>query len=351
MAKMHELIRYWGTEYDWWKVEAKLNALPQFVTEIDGLDIHFIHVRSRHGNALRLLLTHGWLGSILEFVKVIGPLTDPTAFGGRAEDAFDVVIPSIPGYGFAAKPKETGWGPDRIGRAWDVLMKRLEYTRYVSQGGDHGPVISTVMARQALAGLLGIHLTMPATVPENAARALSCGDQPPVGLSAGEKAAFESLQTFFTKNAGYGVMMVTRPQTVSYGLSDSPVGLAAWIYDKFAQWTYSGGEPERSLTKDEMLDDITLYWLTNSAISAARFYWENNDNNFSSAAQKTTEIAIPIAVTVFPREIYRAPKSWTQRAFRNLTCFNQVDKGGHFCGMGRPQLFAAEVRSASRGMR
>jgi pimeloyl-ACP methyl ester carboxylesterase len=277
-----------------------------------------------------LLLTHGWLGSILEFVKVIGPLTDPTAFGGRAEDAFDVVIPSIPGYGFAAKPKETGWGPDRIGRAWDVLMKRLEYTRYVSQGGDHGPVISTVMARQALAGLLGIHLTMPATVPENAARALSCGDQPPVGLSAGEKAAFESLQTFFTKNAGYGVMMVTRPQTVSYGLSDSPVGLAAWIYDKFAQWTYSGGEPERSLTKDEMLDDITLYWLTNSAISAARFYWENNDNNFSSAAQKTTEIAIPIAVTVFPGEIYRAPKSWTQRAFRNLTYFNQVDKGGHF---------------------
>jgi pimeloyl-ACP methyl ester carboxylesterase len=351
MAKMQELIRYWGREYDWRKVEAKLNALPQFVMEIDGLDIHFIHVRSRHGNALPLLLTHGWPGSILEFVKVIGPLTDPTAFGGRAEDAFDVVIPSIPGYGFSAKPKETGWGPDRIGRAWDVLMKRLGYTRYVSQGGDHGSVISTVMARQAPAGLLGIHLTMPATVPENAARALSCGDQPPLGLSAGEKAAFESLQTFFTKNAGYGVMMVTRPQTVGYGLSDSPVGLAAWIYDKFAQWTYSGGEPERSLTRDEMLDDITLYWLTNSAISAARFYWENNNNNFSSAAQKTTEIAIPVAVTVFPGEIYRAPKSWTQRAFRNLTYFNQVDKGGHFAAWEEPQLFAAEVRSAFRGMR
>jgi pimeloyl-ACP methyl ester carboxylesterase len=338
MAKMQELIRYWGREYDWRKVEAKLNALPQFVMEIDGLDIHFIHVRSRHGNALPLLLTHGWPGSILEFVKVIGPLTDPTAFGGRAEDAFDVVIPSIPGYGFSAKPKETGWGPDRIGRAWDVLMKRLGYTRYVSQGGDHGSVISTVLARQAPAGLLGIHLTMPATVPENAARALSCGDQPPLGLSAGEKAAFESLQTFFTKNAGYGVMMVTRPQTVGYGLSDSPVGLAAWIYDKFAQWTYSGGEPERSLTKDEMLDDITLYWVTNSAISAARFYWENNNNNFSSAAQKTTGIAIPVAVTVFPGEIYRAPKSWTQRAFRNLTYFNQR-QGRSLCGMGRTAAF------------
>jgi pimeloyl-ACP methyl ester carboxylesterase len=230
-------------------------------------------------------------------------------------------------------------------------MKRFGYTRYVSQGGDHGLVISTVMARQAPAGLLGIHLTMPTTVPENAARALSCGDQPPLGLSAGEKAAFESLQTFFTKNAGYGVMMVTRPQTVGYGLSDSPVGLAAWIYDKFAQWTYSGGEPERSLTRDEMLDDITLYWVTNSAISAARFYWENNNNNFSSAAQKTTGIAIPVAVTVFPGEIYRAPKSWTQRAFRNLTYFNQVDKGGHFAAWEEPQLFAAEVRSAFRGMR
>ena len=350
-AKIQELVRYWGTDYDWRKVEAKLNALPQFATTIDGLDLHFIHVRSRHPNALPLIITHGWPGSILELVKTIGPLTDPTAFGGRADDAFDVVIPSMPGYGFSARPTETGWNPDRIARAWDVLMKRLGYTRYVSQGGDWGSVVADAMARQAPAGLLGIHVNMPATVPANVAKAINNGDPAPAGLSAEEKAAFDSLTTFFTKNAGYGVMMVTRPQTVGYGLSDSPAGLAAWMYDKFSQWTYSGGEPERSLTKDEMLDDITLYWLTNSAVSSARLYWENNNNNFSAAAQRTAEISIPVAVTVFPGEIYRAPKSWTQQAYRNLVYFNEVDKGGHFAAWEEPQLFSFELRAAFRSLR
>jgi pimeloyl-ACP methyl ester carboxylesterase len=351
LAKIQELVRYWGTDYDWRKVEAKLNALPQFVTTIDGLDIHFIHVRSRHPNALPLIITHGWPGSVLELVKAIGPLTDPTAFGGRAEDAFDVVIPSMPGYGFSGKPKATGWGPDRIGRAWDVLMKRLGYTRYVSQGGDWGSVVADAMARQAPAGLLGIHVNMPATVPADVAKAINAGDPAPSGLSAREKAAFDSLSTFFQKNAGYGAMMVTRPQTVGYGLTDSPVGLAAWMYDKFSQWTYSGGEPERSLTKDEMLDGITLYWLTNSAVSSAQLYWENNTNNFNSAEQKTTDIAIPVAVTVFPGEIYQAPRSWTERSYHKLIYFNEVDKGGHFAAWEQPELFAAELRAAFRSLR
>jgi len=351
LAKIQALARYWGTDYDWRKAEATLNGLPQFVTTIDDLDIQFVHVRSRHPNALPLIMTHGWPGSIFELVKVIGPLTDPTAYGGRAEDAFDLVLPSMPGYGFSGKPTDTGWGPDRIARAWDVLMKRLGYTRYVSQGGDWGSVVADVMARQAPAGLLGIHVNMPATVPANVAKALNNGDPAPAGLSAEEKAAFDSLSTFFTKNAGYGVMMVTRPQTVGYGLSDSPIGLAAWMYDKFSQWTYSGGEPERSLTKDEMLDDITLYWLTNSAISSAQLYWENNNNNFSAVAQKTAEISIPVGVTVFPGEIYRAPQSWTKQAYRNLIYFNEVDKGGHFAAWEQPELFAAELRAAFRSVR
>ena len=351
LAKIQALARYWGTDYDWRKAEATLNGLPQFVTTIDDLDIQFVHVRSRHPNALPLIMTHGWPGSIFELVKVIGPLTDPTAYGGRAEDAFDLVLPSMPGYGFSGKPTDTGWGPDRIARAWDVLMKRLGYTRYVSQGGDWGSVVADVMARQAPAGLLGIHVNMPATVPANVAKALNNGDPAPAGLSAEERAAFDSLSTFFTKNAGYGVMMVTRPQTVGYGLSDSPIGLAAWMYDKFSQWTYSGGEPERSLTKDEMLDDITLYWLTNSAISSAQLYWENNNNNFSAVAQKTAEISIPVGVTVFPGEIYRAPQSWTKQAYRNLIYFNEVDKGGHFAAWEQPELFAAELRAAFRSLR
>jgi pimeloyl-ACP methyl ester carboxylesterase len=351
LAKIQDLVRYWGTNYDWRKTEVKLNALPMFVTKIDGLDVQFVHVKSRHPNALPLLITHGWPGSILELVKAIGPLTDPTNHGGTAEDAFDVIIPSMPGYGFSERPRTTGWGPDRIGLAWDVLMKRLGYTRYVSQGGDWGSVVADAMARQAPAGLLGIHVNMPATVPPEVAKAMNAGEPAPAGLSAKEKAAYDSLSTFFQKNAGYGAMMVTRPQTVGYGLTDSPAGLAAWMYDKFAQWTYSGGEPERSLTKDEMLDDITLYWLTNSAVSSARLYWENNNNNFNALNQKTAEIAIPVAVTVFPGEIYQAPRSWTERAYPNLIYFNEVNKGGHFAAWEEPQLFAEELRAAFKSLR
>ncbi|PTL78841.1 epoxide hydrolase family protein [Vitiosangium sp. GDMCC 1.1324] len=346
LAKMQELVRYWATDYDWRKVEAKLNALPQFVTKIDGLDIHFVHIRSRHPNALPLIMTHGWPGSLLELVKVIGPLTDPTAHGGRAEDAFDLVLPSLPGYGFSGKPQGTGWGPDRTARAWDVLMKRLGYTRYVSQGGDWGSVVSDVMARQAPPGLLGIHVNMPATVPPEIARALQCGEPPPPGLSAEEKTAYEQLNALYTKGSGYSGIMVTRPQTLGYSLADSPVGLAAWFYDKFADWTFSGGEPERALTRDEMLDDITLYWLTNTGTSSARLYWENNANNFNAV-----NISIPAAVTVFPGEIYQAPRSWTERAYHKLIYYNRVDKGGHFAAWEVPDLFASEIRAAFRSLR
>jgi pimeloyl-ACP methyl ester carboxylesterase len=351
LAKIQELVRYWGTGYDWRKVEAKLNALPQFVTEIDGLDIHFVHVRSRHPNALPLIITHGWPGSVLELLKVIGPLTDPTAHGGRAEDAFDLVLPSMPGYGFSSKPQGTGWGPDRMARAWAELMRRLGYERYVAQGGDWGSVVADVMARQAPAGLLGIHVNMPATVPADVAKALNHGDPAPAGLSDVEKAAFESLDALYKKGGGYAAMMVTRPQTVGYALADSPAGQAAWIYDKFADWTYSGGDPERSLTKDEMLDDITLYWLTNSSTSSAQLYWENNNNNFNAVEQKTADISLPVAVTVFPGEIYRAPRSWAERSYHNLIYFNEVDKGGHFAAWEEPELFAAELRAAFRSLR
>lgn len=346
LAKLQELVRYWGTDYDWRKVEAKLNALPQFVTEIDGLDIHFIHVRSRHPKALPLIITHGWPGSVLELLKAIGPLTDPTAHGGSSEDAFDVVIPSMPGYGFSEQPTEPGWNADRIGLAWDVLMKRLGYERYVSQGGDWGSVVSDKMAHQNLKGLLGIHVNMPATVPPDVAKAMSAGEPAPAGLTKEEKAAYDTLSTFFTKNGAYGTMMATRPQTVGYGLTDSPAGLAAWMYDKFNQWTYSGGDAERSLTKDEMLDDITLYWLTNSAISSAQLYWENNANNFNAV-----DISIPAAVTVFPGEIYRAPKSWAEKSYHNLIYFNEVDKGGHFAAWEEPELFASELRETFRSLR
>jgi pimeloyl-ACP methyl ester carboxylesterase len=351
LAKIQPLVHYWGTDYDWRKVETQLNALPQFMTRIDGLDIHFIHVRSRHPNALPMIITHGWPGSILELVKVIGPLTDPTAHGGRAEDAFDLVLPSMPGYSFSGKPQATGWGPERMARAWAELMGRLGYKRYVSQGGDWGSVVSDTMARQAPPGLLGIHVNMPATVPADIARALKCGDPPPPGLSEKEKDAYKSLANLYEKGSGYAIMMVTRPQTVGYSLEDSPVGLAAWIYDKFADWTYSGGEPERALTRDEMLDDISLYWFTNTATSSARLYWENNNNNFNADSQKTAEISLPVAVTVFPGEIYRAPKSWTQRAYRKLVYFNEVDKGGHFAAWEQPELFSNELRKAFRSMR
>ena len=351
LAKVQALVQYWGTGYDWRKTEARLNALPQFITTIDGLDIHFIHVKSRHPNALPLIITHGWPGSFLEMVNAIGPLTDPTAYGGRAEDAFDVVIPSIPGYGFSSRPMQTGWGPERIARDWDVLMKRLGYTRYVSQGGDHGSVISDAMARQAPVGLLGIHLSMPPTLPADVVKALNEGGAAPAGLSTKEKAAFDALSAFFSKNAAYGAMMVTRPQTLGYGLTDSPAGMAAWMVDKMTQWTFSGGVLERSLTRDEVLDDLSLYWLTNTSVSAARFYWENNNNNFSSAAQRTAEITLPVAVTVFPGEIYRAPESWTRQAYRHLVYFHEVEKGGHFAAWEEPTLFAEELRAAFRPLR
>ncbi|GLS19171.1 multidrug MFS transporter [Labrys miyagiensis] len=351
LARLQAISSYWATSYDWRKIEKRLNDLPQFVTQIDGLDIHFIHVRSRNPNALPIIITHGWPGSILEMVKAIGPLTDPVAHGGQAEDAFHVVIPSIPGYGFSAKPRELGWGPDRVARAWDVLMKRLGYTRYVSQGGDHGSVISDALARQKPTGLLGIHVNMPPTIPAEYVKAINAGDPPPADLPESERVAFETLSRFFTRNAAYGALMVTRPQTIGYGLCDSPVSLAAFMYEKIAEWTDSGGEPERVLTRDEILDDISLYWLTDTGASASRFYWENNNNNFSAAAQKTTEITIPVAVTVFPGEIYRAPKTWTQRAYPTLHYFNEVDKGGHFAAWEQPELFAAEMRAAFRPLR
>ncbi|MBF4465110.1 epoxide hydrolase family protein [Flavobacterium sp. LC2016-12] len=351
LAQIQKLVKYWGTDYDWHKAEAKLNALPQFVTNIDGLDIQFIHIKSKHKNALPLIITHGWPGSVFELLKVVGPLTDPTAYGGKAEDAFDLVIPSMPGYGFSEKPKGTGWGPEKIGTAWDVLIKRLGYKHYVSQGGDWGSVIADAMARQAPEGLLAIHVNMPATVPADVAKALKDGDPVPAGLSAKEKAAFVSLNKLYTKGGGYAGMMVTRPQTLGYGLTDSPVGLASFFLDKFNEWTYSGGDAEKSLTKDEMLDDISLYWLTNTANSSANLYWENNTNNFNVVEQRTNEIKIPVAVTVFPGEIYQAPKSWTEKAYKNLIYFNEVNKGGHFASWEEPQLFTEELRAAFKSLR
>ncbi|MFA6084589.1 epoxide hydrolase family protein [Mucilaginibacter sp.] len=351
LEQIQKLVKYWGNGYDWRKAEAKLNALPQFITTIDGLDIQFVHIRSKHKNALPLIITHGWPGSVFELLKIVGPLTDPTAFGGRAEDAFDVVIPSMPGYGFSGKPTGTGWGPDRIASAWDVLMKRLGYKYYVSQGGDWGSVIADAMARQAPAGLRGIHVNMPATVPADVAKALKNGEPAPAGLSEKEQAAFKSLNHLYTKGGGYAALMVTRPQTLGYSLSDSPVGLASFFLDKFNEWTYSGGDAGKSLTQDEMLDDITLYWVTNTAASSAQLYWENNTNNFNAVEQKTAEIKIPVAVTVFPGEIYQAPKSWAERSYQKLIYFHEADKGGHFAQWEQPQLFAEELRAAFKSLR
>jgi pimeloyl-ACP methyl ester carboxylesterase len=351
LAKLQPLMTYWGTAYDWRKTEARLNALPQFVTTIDGVDIQFIHVRSRNPNAMPLILTHGWPGSPLEFIKAIGPLTDPVAHGGRAEDSFDVVIPAIPGYGFSGRPTDLGWGPDRVARAWDVLMKRLGYDHYVSQGGDHGSVISDALAVQKPSGLLAIHVNMPPTIPTELVKGIFGGEPAPAGLSVDERTAYETLSKFFARNAAYGALMVTRPQTIGYGLCDSPVELAAFMVEKIAEWTDSGGEPERVLTKDEILDDITLYWLTDTGAASSRFYWENNNNNFSAAHQKTAQITVPVAVTVFPGEIYRAPKTWTQKAYPTLYYFNEVDKGGHFAAWEQPELFASELRAAFRPVR
>jgi pimeloyl-ACP methyl ester carboxylesterase len=353
LAKLQELVLHWGTAYDWRKAEAKLNALPQFVTNIDGLDIHFIHVRSKHPNALPVIMTHGWPGSVFELVKVVGPLTDPTAHGGRAEDAFDLIFPSMPGYGFSGKPTDTGWGPDRIARTWAELMQRLGYTRYVAQGGDWGSPVSSAMARQAPAGLLGIHINLPATVPAEIVKALSDGGPAPTGLTDKERAAFDALGAAAKMgDRSYAAMMGTRPQTIGYGLTDSPAGLAAWMlgHPGFAQWTYASSDPEKS--PDEVLDDVTLYWLTNSATSAGRLYWEYAGRSVTNAAtEKTSEISLPVAITVFPGEAYRAPETWARRAYPNLIYFREVDKGGHFAAWEQPELFASELRAAFRPLR
>jgi pimeloyl-ACP methyl ester carboxylesterase len=354
LEKLQRLVRYWGTGYDWRKVEARLNALPEFVTTIDGLDIQFIHVRSRHPNALPLIITHGWPGSIIELLKVIGPLTDPTAHGGRPEDAFDLVLPSMPGYGFSGRPQVTGWDPDHMARAWAELMKRLGYTRYVAQGGDWGAIVSEAMGRQAPAGLLGIHINLPATVPPDVGAALAAGGHAPAGLSDKERAAFETLMTYGKQgNSAYFVMMTARPQAVGYGMTDSPAGLAAWIlvHPGFRQWTF-GDDPQQSPTKDDVLDDITLYWVTNTAASSARLYWENHGGNPTSpAAQKTAEIRLPVAITAFPGEVYQTPETWARRAYPNLIYFHEVDKGGHFAAWEQPELFSAELRAAFRTLR
>ena len=317
LAKLQELVRYWGADYDWRRFEAKLNALPQFVTSLDGLDIHFIHVRSPHPDALPLIMTHGWPGSIVELLETVGPLTDPAAHGGSADDAFDLVLPSMPGYGFSEKPVSAGWDPDHIARAWAELMDRLGYTRYVSQGGDWGSVVAEAKGRHMPPGLLGIHVNLPATVPVEVAAALAAGGPAPDGLSEEERATFDKLATT-AKTGGRAdfAMLTARPQNMGYGMADSPVGLAAWmlVHGGFTQWTYED-DAERTPTKDEVLDDITLYWLTNTGTSAERIYWENGGGNPSSAAaQKARDISIPVAITVFPGESYQAPRSWAERA-------------------------------------
>jgi pimeloyl-ACP methyl ester carboxylesterase len=355
LAELQELVRYWGTDYDWRKGEAQLNAWPQFMTTIDGVDVHFFHVRSRHENALPLIISHGWPGSVFEQIKVIGPLTDPTAYGGRAEDAFHVVIPSLPGFGFSSRPTEVGRGLERIGRAWDVLMKRLGYTHYVAQGGDWGGGLVEVMARQAPDGLLGIHTNLAAVFPPDAAEAIASGGPAPEGLSEKERTEFDALRGFLQSGGwAYLTMMSSRPQAVGYGLTDSPAGLAAFmlVHGGFGQWTY-GKDPNQTPTKDEVLDDISLYWLTNTATSAARLYWENrNENLISAAAQKTNEITLPVAIAAFPNDdLYRPPETWARRAFPNLIYFNEAEAGGHFPAWEVPDVFATEIRGAFRSLR
>lgn len=348
LARLQALVRYWGEGYDWRKAERKLNAFPQFVTRIDDLDIHFLHVKSRHAQALPMVMTHGWPGSVFELLGVIGPLTDPTAHGGRAEDAFHLVLPSLPGFGFSDKPRGTGWNPDRIARAWDVLMKRLGYENYVSQGGDWGAIVSDALARQAPAGLKAIHVNRverATTVPPEVAKALTNNEPAPAALTPEERVVFDELRDFFKNGLGYAAIHGTRPQTMGYGLSDSPVALAAWFYDKIADWVFHRGEPERSVPRDAILDDITLYWLTNTGPSSGRIYWE------AAAGPKPAPVSLPAAVSVFPGEVYKPPKAWAQRAYTNLVYYNRVDKGGHFAAWEEPQLFSEEVRAAFRGLR
>jgi pimeloyl-ACP methyl ester carboxylesterase len=358
LAMLQGLSRYWATEYDWRKCEAKLNALPMFVTEIDNLDIQFIHVKSKHANALPLIVTHGWPGSIIEQLKIIEPLTNPTAHGGSASDAFHVVIPSIPGYGFSGKPTVLGWGTDHVARVWAVLMKRLGYTRYVAQGGDLGSVVTTLMGQQAPPGLLAIHTSLPATVPKEIAHSLSCGDPAPAGLSADEARAYAQLQLLYGKQFAYAAFMHTRPQTL-YGLVDSPIALAAWLIDHGDGWGQPAatvtsaiaghtvnGHSAGSLTRDDVLDNITLYWLTATGVSAARSYWENKTSPLNAA-----NLAFPAAATVFPGEIYQAPRSWTEQAFHKLIYFNNASAGGHFAAWEQPQVFSQEVRAGFRSVR